>query len=320
MDITLILALLGLGALIIPNLGGDDDDDGDTDNEINGTPENDELEGTPGNDLIFGFLGDDVINGNGGLDTISGSGGEDVITGGADRDVIMGGADNDELYGLGGDDTIEGGGGADYIDAGEGNDIVRAGAGNDTVIGNTGTDILRGEDDDDDLLLWGAEGTAFGGDGDDDLVMVTGRGVLDGVAGTNTFYALANDDDDQQTVAIIQELGTGDQIVMTIDTSDPDAVNADLLVTVSEGTINGIAGYNVEVSFLNEDDEPGADETFETSRVFIYGTSVPIETVVNSIQVDVTVDAGLSADEALVTFAAVQAGAAPPAETATVLP
>jgi hypothetical protein len=313
MDITVLLALLGLTALLIPALGDDDDDDDE--GAIRGTPEDDELEGTPGADDIFGFLGNDIINGNGGLDTISGSGGEDIITGGADRDVIMGGADDDELYGLGGNDTIEGGGGADFIDAGEGNDIVRAGAGNDVVIGNTGTDVLRGEDDDDDLFLWGEGGSALGGDGDDDLIMVTDRGTLDGVAGTNTFYALANDDDEQQTVAIIQELGTDDSIVMTIDTSDPNAEDADLLVSVSEGTINGIAGYNVEVSFLNDTDEPGVGETFETSRVFIYGTSVPIETVVASIEVDVTVDAGLSVLEAQATFAAVQAGAAAPAAT-----
>lgn len=313
MDITLILALLGLGALLIPLLGGEDDDDDD--GVIRGTPDDDELEGTAGADDIRGFLGDDIINGNGGLDTLSGSGGEDTITGGEDRDVIFGGADNDDLFGLGGDDTIEGGGGDDFIDAGEGNDIVRAGAGNDIVIGNTGTDTLRGEDDDDDLFLWGEEGTAFGGDGDDDLIMVTGRGTLDGVAGTNTFYALANDDDEQQTVAIIQELGAGDSVVMTIDTDDATAVNADLLVTVTEGTINGIEGYNVEVSFENETDEP---DEFETSRVFILGRSVPIETVVASIQVDVTVDAELTVDGAQATFAGLTPTA--PNSTDPVLP
>ncbi len=317
MDITILLALLGLGAVLIPFFGDDDEDD--SSDSLNGTPEDDEIEGTTGADEIFGFLGDDIINGNGGQDVISGSGGEDIITGGADRDVIMGGADDDQLFGLGGDDTITGGGGDDFIDAGEGNDIVRAGNGNDTVFGNTGTDTIRGEGDDDDLYLWGEGGTAFGGEGDDDLVMVTGRGILDGVTGTNTYYALANDDDEQQTVAIIQELGVEDPftpedtIVMTIDTSDPDALDADLEVTVTEGTLNGINGYNVEVSFLDPNDEPGAGETFETSRVFIYGTSVPIETVVSAIQVDVTLDAELTVDGAQATIA----GLAPAAPAAT---
>ncbi|WP_341366934.1 calcium-binding protein [Yoonia sp. BS5-3] len=311
MDLTLLLALLGLGVLVIPALGGDDDDDSaDEDNTIRGTSEDDELEGTTDGEEILGFLGDDIINGNGGLDILRGSGGEDTITGGADRDEIYGGADNDELFGLGGDDTIEGGGGNDVIDAGEGSDIVRAGAGDDTVYGNLGTDTLRGEDDDDDLFLWGNEGTAFGGEGDDDLIMVTGRGVLDGVAGTNTFYALANDDDEQQTVAIIQELGDGDQIVMTIDTDDATVVGEDLLVTVTEGTINGIEGYNVEIAFADESDEPAQ---FETSRVFIYGRSLDIEDVVASIQVDVTVDAELTVEGAQATFDALEPDA--PAQT-----
>ena len=314
MDISIILLLLAGGALLVPLLGGDDDDAEGGVNEIDGTFDSDELEGTEGNDLIRGFLGDDVINGNGGLDTLIGGAGEDEITGGEDRDVIQGGPDNDDLFGLGGNDTIEGGGGADFIDAGEGNDIVRAGGGNDVVIGNTGTDTLRGEDDDDDIFLWGAEGRAFGGDGDDELIMVTGRGVLDGIAGENTYYAFANDDDAQQTVAVIQELYTGDQIVMTIDTSDENALAAPLEVTVTEGTLNGVNGYNVAVSFVDEN-AVADGETFEEARVFIYGTSVPIETVVNAISVDVTLNAELTVDGAQATFAAVKAGAGAPAVT-----
>ncbi|MCK0095196.1 hypothetical protein MWU60_06410 [Yoonia sp. F2084L] len=316
MDISIILLLLAGGALLIPLLGGDDDDDDDA-NEISGTLEDDELEGTEGADLIRGFAGDDIINGNGGLDVLIGGDGNDTITGGEDRDEIFGRADDDILFGLGGDDTIEGGAGIDTIDAGEGNDIVRAGNGNDVIFGNLGTDRLRGEDDDDDIFLWGAEGRAFGGDGEDELVMVTGRGVLEGVAGVNDFYALANDGDDQQTVAIIEDLGVGDEIFLTIDTSDAGAEDADLLVTITEGMINGSAGYNIEVSFQNEADEPGDGETFETARVFVLGTSTPIETLVDSIKVDVTVNAGLSTDAAQDTFEAVRAGAAAAAATST---
>lgn len=319
MEITILLAVLGIGALLIPLLSDDGADDEDTASGlIKGTPEDDEIEGSTGADEIFGFRGDDVINGNGGLDVISGSGGEDIITGGADRDEISGGADDDQLFGLGGSDTIEGGGGNDFIDAGKGNDIVRAGNGDDTVLGNYGTDTIRGEGGNDELFLWGEGGTAFGGEGDDDLVMVTGQGTLDGVAGTNTFYALANDDDDQETLAIIQELGVEDQftpddtIVMTIDTSDPDALDADLEISVEVGTRNGENGYVIEVFFADPNDEPGAGETFETASVFIYGTSVPIQTVVDSIQVDVTLNAELTTDGAQATFDAVQSGAAVP--------
>ncbi|MFQ1699598.1 calcium-binding protein [Loktanella agnita] len=313
--ITIILGLLGL-ALIVPALGDEDGDD--EPNEVKGTPEDDELEGTSGADEILGFLGNDIINGNGGEDILRGSGGEDIITGGANRDEIYGGADDDELNGLGGNDTIEGGGGDDTIDAGEGNDIVRAGAGNDVVYGNTGTDTLRGEGGDDDIFLWGAGGQAVGGFEDDDLIMVTGRGILEGGADDDVFYALANDDDEQQTVAIIRDfnpISQDDEIVMTIDTSDPGALTADLLVEVSEGTINGVAGYNVDISFFNEEDEPGPGQTFEASRVFIYGTSVPPETIVESIRVDVTLNAGLSTEDAQATFDTVKAGATVPAET-----
>lgn len=317
MDITIILALLGLGALLIPVLAGDDgDDDDNSSNEIRGTLEDDQpLNGTDGDDNILAFDGDDIVNAGAGEDFVNAGLGNDIVNGGDDRDIIEGRAGDDELNGDGGNDTIEGGGGNDTIDGGEGGDIVRGGAGNDVIFGNTGTDTLRGEDDDDDIFLWGEGGQAFGGDGDDELVMVTGRGELDGVAGTNVYYALANDDDEQQTVAIIRELGTGDEIVMTIDTSDAAAADSDLQVTVTEGTINGIDGYNIEVSFANEADEPGDGETFETARAFVLGRSVDIETVVASVTVDVTVDAGLSVDEALITFETVKAGATAPAVT-----
>lgn len=306
MSITLVLLALLAGALVIPGLGddGDEGEENPRDDAIKGTPGPDNpLEGTAGPDLILGFQGDDVIVGNGGEDEILGGGGEDMITGGADRDIIEGGADNDMLFGLGGNDTIEGGGGDDKIDAGEGNDIVRAGHGNDTVYGNTGTDLLRGEDGNDDVFLWGEGGTAIGGEGADDLIMVTGRGTLDGteavIAGGNTYYAFANDDDEQQTVAIIEQLFAADSIVMTIDTNDAAAADKPLTIEVTEGTINGQDGYNIEVSFLNESDEP---TSFETARVFVLGRSIPIEDVADAVQVDVTVDASLTVEGAQATF------------------
>ncbi|MEJ6403978.1 calcium-binding protein [Yoonia sp. 2307UL14-13] len=317
MDLTLLL-LIGLGAaLIIPNLGGDDDDDdGPERNEIRGTLGDDpELNGTDGDDLIRGFAGDDVIDAGAGVDEVRAGEGEDVVNGGPDRDEIFGGPGDDILNGDGGNDTIRGGGGNDTIDGGEGFDIVFGGAGDDVIYGDVGDATLRGEDDDDDVFLWGEEGRAFGGDGDDELVMVTGRGLLDGVAGSNTYYALANDDDEQQTVAIIRELGLDDEIVMTIDTSDASAEDADLLVTVTEGTINGEDGYNIEVAFANEADEPGDGETFETARAFVLGRSLDIETVVEAVRVDVTVNAGLSVEDAQTTFDNVKAGAVVPAVT-----
>lgn len=313
-----IWILLG-GAFIAQLVLADDDESGSgsqsggSEGSIDGSFGNDILEGTSGPDLIRGFKGDDILAGNGGMDELRGGEGDDLITGGAERDVLDGDAGADQLFGMGGNDTIEGDGGNDYIDAGEGNDIVRGGQGDDTILGNLGRDTLRGADGDDDIFLWGEGGTAYGGADNDELVMVTGRGTLDGVAGDNVYYALANDDDTQQTVAIISELRLGDTVVLTIDTSDAAAESADLQVTVTEGTINGVEGYNIAVSFANPADEPGAGETFETARAFVLGRSLPIADVAAAVAVDVTVDAGLSTAEAQQTFIDVKAGAAAPA-------
>ena len=108
---------------------------------------------------------------------------------------------------------------------------------------------------------------------------------------------------------MIDDFNIGDEIVMTIDTSDAGAEDADILVTLTEGTLNDIDGYNIEVSFLDPN-TVGDDETVETSRVFIYGTaSVTPEQVIDALRVDVTVDAELTVDGAESTFAAVAAGA-----------
>lgn len=327
--ITIILGLLGL-ALIVPALGDDDGDDSDNEGEeVLGTPEDDILEATLKDDLIRGFEGDDTITAWDGDDTIYGGEGEDdinaglgndIVYGGEDRDVIHGRAGNDTLYGEGGNDTIEGGEGNDVIDAGAGNDIARGGRGDDVIYGNTGTNTLRGEGGNDDIFLWGEGGETFGGDGDDNLIMVTDRGTLEGGADDDVFYALANDDDEQQTVAIIRDfnlVSQDDKIVMTIDTNDETAVDKDIEVTVSEGTINGGSlGYNIEISFLNEDDEPDA---FETSRVFVLGRGLDIEDVAAAIEVDVTVNAGLTVAGAQASFDAVQAGAEAP-DLVTIVP
>lgn len=321
MSMSVILLLLLGGALLIPILLDDEEDD-PRDDAIKGTLGDDlNLQGTTGNDLILGFSGNDTINGNGGLDEIRGGSGMDTITGGADRDVINGGPDNDRIFGMGGNDTLEGGGGDDYIEVGDGSDIVRGGDGNDTIFGGTddGSDVLRGEDGNDTIFMWGNEGRAFGGENNDEMIMVTGRGIFDGVSDNNTYYALANDDDTQQTLVIIdqffldQSLNAQDQIVMTIDTGNPALLDLPLQVTVTEGTINdGTSGYNIEVAFVDETIDP---ESYETARVFVLGTSVDIQTIVDAVKVDVTLNASLTKDGAEATFAQVKAGATAPAST-----
>jgi Ca2+-binding RTX toxin-like protein len=324
MPVSLILPFLLGGALLIPILT-DDEEDTPTDGAIKGTPGDDpDLQGTSADDLIFGYMGNDIIRGNGGSDELFGGGGNDEIYGGELRDFISGGADNDILYGFGGGDGIEGGGGNDTIYAGNGDDFVRGGAGNDTIYGGTddGVDLLRGEDDDDDVFLWGNEGRAFGGQGNDDLVLVTGQGSLDGVADSNTYYALANDDDEQETLAVIkqfflnQDLTARDAIVMTIDTANADLEDEPIVVTVTEGTFGGDSGYFIEIGFENVVDPM----TYEASRVFVTGTSVPIETIASAVKVDVTVNASLTTEGAQATFDQVSVNAAAPASTVPAAP
>jgi len=328
MSISVILLVLLGGALLIPLLTNDDEDDNPRDDAIKGTPEDDpDIQGTSGSDLIYGFKGNDVIFGNGGEDEIYGGGGEDRITGGEDRDIIVGGADNDVLIGLGGGDTIEGGGGDDEIRAGDGGDVVRGGQGADVILGGTDDklDLLRGEDGDDDIFIWGNSGTAFGGEGNDELVLMTGQATLDGVADDNVYYALANIGDTQQTVAIIeqffldsQDFSAQDKIVMTIDTDNPGNLELPVTVTVTEGEINGgISGYNIEVAFENPGDASGA---IETARVFVLGTSVDPAILAGAIEVEVTLNASLDEDDAEQTLVDVRSGAGAPTQVVVPMP
>ena len=58
------------------------------------------------NDFIASGHGDDIINASGGDDYIEGSGGKDIIRGGVGDDVIRGGKDADVLMGGSGYDTF----------------------------------------------------------------------------------------------------------------------------------------------------------------------------------------------------------------------
>ncbi|WP_342068822.1 calcium-binding protein [Yoonia algicola] len=303
MDISIILLLLAGGALLVPLIGGDDDGDDDSGNEIRGTLDPDDpLEGTDGDDLILGFDGDDVINGGGGLDFINAGLGNDTVNGGADRDVIEGRAGDDILNGGGGNDTIDGGLDNDVINGGEGNDILRGGRGDDVIYGYTGTDLIRGAGGDDEMFLWGEQGRAIGTDGNDDLIMVTGRGFLEDDQDASNFYSFANVGDDGQTVAIVDGFGAGDQLILTLDTTDPALMDADLLVTLTEGTINdGTPGYNIEVT-LAEDEVLAEGQSFEGARIFIIGSGLNPDDIENAISVDVTLNAGLTVEGAQATF------------------
>ncbi len=242
MDSTIILLMLAGGALILPMLFAGDDDDDEEKNEIDGTFEDDTLVGTEGPDLIRGFRGDDTIVGNGGLDILKGGAGNDTITGGANRDIIDGASGEDMLFGLDGNDTIEGDAGNDYIDGGFGADVIRGGYGDDIILGGPGARLIDGElvnatdnddrltggADDDTIYSWGGGGLVVGGqnpadtpDDVDTLVLVTGTAELGDAQGDTQFFALANKNDDQETLAVITEFDVLEhEMILTVDAAD----------------------------------------------------------------------------------------------------
>jgi hypothetical protein len=304
MDITVILAVLGLGALLIPILGGNDDDE---DGDIRGTPEDDVLNGTNGNDNILAFDGDDTIRAFDGDDLINAGSGVDFINAGLGNDTVNGGDGRDEIEGREGDDTlngdaggdvIRGGAGNDIINGGYGNDVVEGGEGDDTIFGGPGaraigpdgelvnatdrTDTLRGQGGEDTLYIWGGDGLAIGGldrndagipsvDEKDELILVTGEAELRDDQGTTDFFALANIDDQAETFATITEFDLDEhRMILTIDmdlTGEADVPDIDF--TLTQTTVDGVNGVLVEAVLVNEADFE--DDTYETSSAFFRG-------------------------------------------------
>ena len=297
MDLTLILALVAVGALILPLIGEDNDDSGS--DELRGSTDDDIIEGTEGNDTISAFDGNDLINGNAGVDFINAGLGDDTVNGGDNRDTIEGRAGDDILNGDAGNDTIEGGAGDDTIDGGYGSDVIRGGRGDDEIFGGFGarliddelvpatdkTDIIRGEGGEDTLYIWGGGGLAVGGIDDDDnaipdekdtLVLVTGEAELRDDQGTTDFYALAILDDDTETRATSTEFDpTEHRMILTVDMDMGPAAPAPQLgftasiSSIQEGddTVNGIL---IEAELLNPGDFPGVE--FEAASAFFRGT------------------------------------------------
>jgi hypothetical protein len=100
--------------------------EGDTRNQIIGTPGDDVLIGTDGPDIICGLGGDDTIRGRRGADVIRGGAGNDVISGGRGNDLIRGGGGDDTMRGRAGRDRLFGGPGPDTAIGGKGIDLCRS--------------------------------------------------------------------------------------------------------------------------------------------------------------------------------------------------
>ena len=164
---------------------------------IRGTNSEDDLQGGPDDDFIWGRRANDTIGGNDGDDRIWGGQGNDVINGGSGDDVITG---------MRGYDTIDGGEGYDRVFGMQGHDLIvnaewaMGGGGNDTIIGaqrahgHQGYDDITGTDGRD--LIWGDNGydTLRGGDGDDALSGGNGHDVIFGGSGDDRIYGDAHDD------------------------------------------------------------------------------------------------------------------------------
>lgn len=285
MDITILLLLLGVGALIIPQLGGDDPEP--ESNEIRGTFEDDKLVGTEAADLIYGFRGNDDIDGGDGNDEIRPGEGDDTVTAGQGNDYIYGSPGNDDLDGGVGNDTIFGGADDDVIDGDYGSDLLRGGDGNDTLFGGFDarlvdgelvpalqvTDAIRGDDGDDTIFIWGGGGKADGSADNDELILVTGEASLTAGGGLNDdFYVLANVTDDQLTEATITDFDpTRDTLVLTIDHVPDGGTPPDVDVTLTEVTVDGVSGVRVEAVFVGPGDVPAENES---ATAFLRGATI----------------------------------------------
>ena len=145
--------------------------------------------------LVGGVEGspyDDHLTGSDQIDLITAGGGDDVVAGGEGDDILRADDPTRKLplqpEQVPGDDVVDGGGGSDVIEGGHGVDRLR---------GGPGRDVLRVTD--------AEKGTrAYGGAGGDSLgtypFETTGRAVLVGEAGGDSFYPSIGSKRDQVRV------------------------------------------------------------------------------------------------------------------------
>lgn len=309
MDISVLLILLGLGALIIPLAsGGADDDEPSEDGTIRGTFGDDVINGTEGDDIIRGFLGNDTIDSLGGNDEIYGGEGNDTIFGGDGRDLLFGGPGDDVVDGGDGNDTIEGGAGDDTLDGGYGVDVIRGGNGDDLIFGGAAArlddngdyvlatdlnDILRGGGGEDTIYIWGGDpavagkegGFASGGRNDtavvgedgavldqkDELILVSGSATLEDLQGTTDFFVLANLDDGLETQATITLFRPEDhRLILTVDADTDEDLELDYRLEPT--TLDGQPGVLVSAEVTGP---AGVDpDLYEGSSAFLVGATL----------------------------------------------
>lgn len=100
---------------------------------------------------------------------------------------VDGAGGNDTIVTSYGNDTVAGGAGNDYIYSQGGNDVLSGGDGDDTVVyGGDWKAVLSGGAGNDQVIDWGGNATLNGGAGSD-MLLGTGRDVMTGGTGGDTF-------------------------------------------------------------------------------------------------------------------------------------
>jgi Ca2+-binding RTX toxin-like protein len=177
----------------------------------------DVIVGTADKDYISGYAGCDAIRGLGGNDIIHGYEGNDYLEGNDGNDTIVGGHGNDTILGGSGNDFLQDGGGSEsealsrnYFDGGSGNDQIYAGDQEDTIIGGTGDDTIYGYGGDDLYIINLGDGNDT--IKDDNAAPNQGNDTIQFAAGIDK--------------AQVNFSGSGEDLIITIDTDGPTGVNA----------------------------------------------------------------------------------------------
>lgn len=129
---------------------------------------------------------------------------DNVLTGSDETNTLYGKGD-DHLYGNNGNDIIHGGGGSDWIEGGAGNDTLSDDIADPVGDGTSPPDRIYGDDGDDAISVFGANGLIFGGSGDDHITATGSGNQLSGDDGNDTLTGGAYADS--------LEGGVGDDII-----------------------------------------------------------------------------------------------------------
>ncbi len=157
---------------------GNETEDSNSQDTLNGESGDDSLDGGDGKDQLFGKAGNDLLKGGTGNDLLYGQSGNDLLYGQSGNDYLNGGNDDDKLIGGSGNDYLHGGNGNDSLYGGSGNDYLNGGDGNDSLYGGSGNDYLNGGDGDDKLIGGNGDDTLNGGIGNDTIHLGDGKDTV----------------------------------------------------------------------------------------------------------------------------------------------